>query len=169
MNDDEAHGAVTVTLNSFTLDSTSPYTTAIAPKDSATVTVYDQTFPIISIDNAPTIASAGVAQFPLTSDIEPLGSSLGIRFIPSNVSPGDYLNTTDTRFSNAGVSGDIRIANPRVEFVESDDGLSYVGTLSVQSKLDNNTDGGSISVELLDGPTTSGAEEYKINTDAGQY
>ena len=164
--DDEAHGAVTVTLNSFTLDSTSPYTTAIAPKDSATVTVYDQTFPIISIENAPTIASAGVAKFPLTSDIEPLGSSLGIRFIPSNVSPGDYLNTTDTTFSNAGVSGDIRIANPRVEFVESDDGLSYVGTLSVQSKLDNNTDGGSISVELLDGPTTSGAEEYKINTDA---
>ena len=166
---DEAHGSVTVTLNPVTL--TTPggtYTTALAPANSATVTVYDQTIPEITIANAPEIASAEIAQFPLTSDILPLGSSLGIRFIPSNVSPGEYLNETDTTYSNAGVSGAVRVAAPRVQFTLADDGTNYVGTLSVPSKGHPATDGGSISVELLDGSPVpvNGPKEYKIDTAA---
>ena len=166
---DEAHGSVTVTLNPVTLSTPGgTYTTALAPADSATVTVYDQTIPEITIANALEIASAEVAKFPLSSDIRPLGDSLGIRFIPSDVGLGEYLNPTDGTYSAGGVSGAIRVANPRVAFVEADDGLSWVGTLSIPSRVHAATDGGSISVELLDGSPSpaSGPKEYKIDSDA---
>ena len=88
-----------------------------------------------------------------------MGSSLGIRFIPSNVSPGEYLNETDTTYSNAG-NFLVRFGSQLLEFqfALADDGVDLRwALLSVPSKgASRKLMVVSISVELLDGaPVTS--------------
>ena len=149
-NTDDPHGKVTVLLN----PSTTNYTTASAPDNTASVSITDLTTPTISIARAPSIVQGQLARFNLTSDVEPWGP-LAIRFTPTETS-SSFLDATN------GDAGTTRVANPAVTFTP--EGNSFVGTLLIPTKADvANT--GTIIVQLEEDLNTTQRDYARHSTN----
>ena len=95
-NLDADHGSVTVTLNPP--EDTDPYQVNDA-RDDATVTIYDNNTPKLSITNADQVFSGVTAMFTIISDIEPW-QNLDIKFTPTE-SVGNFLDTTNNPSADA--------------------------------------------------------------------
>ena len=160
-DNDEPPRTITVVLDPVTGSIASAgYTAALAPDNSATVTINDLSKPEISIAPASAIVSTDNAEFTLTADVVPW-QALAIKFTP-NESGSSYLDTTD------GASGVERTANPKIEFTATGSGTVATGTLVIPTIADTNATSGTISVQLVD-DTSSTADSYDLansNTSA---
>ena len=150
---DETHGVVTVVLD----ESTTTYTTATAPDNTASVSITDRNTPTISIAAAPDIVEGQFARFKVTSDIEPW-KPLGIRYTPTESST-EFLDTTN------GASGTTRVANPAVTFTP--EGNSFTGTLLVPTQVDSDMDTGTITVQLEDDSNTT-QRDYQLTSNSAE-
>ena len=160
-DNDEPPRTITVVLDPVTGSiASAAYTAALAPDNSATVTINDLSKPEISIAPASAIVSTDNAEFTLTADIVPW-QPLAIKYTPSE-SGSSYLDTTD------GASGTERTADPKIEFTATGSGTEATGTLIIPTIADTNATSGTISVQLVD-DTSSTADSYDLansNTSA---
>ena len=150
-NTDETHGIVTVALN----PSTTIYTTATAPDNSATVSITDLSTPSISIAAAPNIVEGQFARFTVSSDIQPW-RPLAIRFTPTETTT-TFLDTTN------GDTGTTRVANPAINFAP--EGNSFTGTLLVPTKTDSANAMGTINVQLENDSNSSQPDYQRHSTE----
>ena len=154
-NTDDTHGKVTVLLD----PSTTNYTTATAPDNTASVSITDLITPTITIAQAPEIVQGQLARFTLTSDVEPWGP-LAIRFTPTENTTA-FLDTTN------GDAGTTRTANPAITFTRSGSGQSFQGTLLVPTTEDAGNEMGTINVQLVADENTT-QQDYKLSTTTAE-
>ena len=153
--DVEGHGAITVTLNN---ENTPGTTYSVRLSEAATVRVVDDdSLPVLTIaaPTEPAIESAGMVDFTISSINNP-GPSLTVRFDPSEVTPGDFLDESATPTSQT------EITSKQILFTGS--GGSFTATLPVP--IDNDGDGertGQIQVELLSDDAIG--QTYRIDTN----
>ena len=150
---DETHGVITVVLD----ESTTTYTTATAPDNTASVSITDLSTPTISIAAAPDIVEGQFARFKVTSNIRPW-KPLAIRYTPTESST-EFLDTTN------GASGTTRVANPAVTFTP--EGNSFTGTLLVPTQVDSDMDSGTITVQLEDDSNTT-QRDYQLSSNTAE-
>ena len=145
-NLDADHGSVTVTLEPA--QDTDPYQVNDA-RDDATVTIYDNNTPKLSITNADQVFSGVTAMFTITSDIKPW-QNLDIVFTPTE-SAGNFLDTTNNP------SADAEWTASGQEFTTDS---PYMTTLEVPTADDPaaGVTSGEITITLVE---ESGSDNYK--------
>ena len=156
----ESDGTISVTLNEETVPATT-YTVASAPDNSASVNVTDdESLPILTITapTTPIAESDGEVDFVIHATTD-LGNDFRVRYDPSEVASGDFLNEAATPTSQEVATA------AEVDFTGSAD--SYTATLSVpihDDEVGERT--GQIEVTLLGDDARS--QTYQVATDGTQ-
>ena len=158
-NDSEADGTLTLTLRT---DNSNPitYTPAISPNNAATVNIEaEEALPLITITGPtiPIIESAGMVNFVISATTD-LGDDVTVRFDPSEVDSGNFLDET-------AATNQEEITSAEIDFTGSGD--SYTATLPVP--IHNDAIGertGQIEVTLLSDVALN--KTYRVATDGTQ-
>ena len=101
----ESNGTISVTLNEETVPATN-YTVASSPNNSASISITDDdSLPTLNISApaTPIIESAGSINFVVATTID-LGSNFRVRYQPSEVGTGDFLNESATPTSQEALA-----------------------------------------------------------------
>ena len=158
--DAESDGTISVTLNEETVPATT-YTVASAPDNFASVNVTDdESLPILTITapTTPIAESDGEVDFVIHATTD-LGNDFRVRYDPSEVASGNFLNEAATPTSQEVATA------TEVDFTGSGD--SYTATLSVpihDDEVGERT--GQIEVTLLGDDARS--QTYQVATDGTQ-
>ena len=158
-NDSDTDGTLTLTLRN---DDSNPikYTPALAPKNAATVNIEaEETLPLITISGPTTLTveSTGIVNFIVTATTD-LGDDVNVRFDPSEVDSGNFLDET-------AATNQEEITSAEIDFTGSGD--SYTATLPVP--IHNDAIGertGQIEVTLLSDDALD--KTYRVATDGTQ-
>ncbi len=157
-SDSEDSGTITVTLTDSVLFQ-QQYMIAAAPNNQAIVNVNDdESLPILTIADVTTGTpeTTGMVNFILTTETNP-GDSLMVRYDPSEVSTGNFLE-------NASNNDQEAINEQLVNFSSNNNGITYTGTLVVPIHDDNEPENtGNIMVTLLDQENVY--RTYQVGTD----
>ena len=159
-SDTETNGSITVTLEDESTLGTS-YTVGASPENAATVNIIDDdslSLLTISAPTTPIAESEGIVDFIITTTTD-LGSDFEVRYDPSEVSTGNFLNDNATPTSQEAVT------TQAIDFTGSNN--SYTATLSVpihNDEIGERT--GQIEVSLLRNDVP--IELYKVATDGTQ-
>ena len=149
---DEDHGTITITLNS-----TADYNISPFEDNTATVTVYDQDIPELSIEETLSVTAPDLAILEVYSDIEPW-QPLTVEFSPQN-QIGNFLDTTN------GNSGESRTAE--LEFTESTILETWVAQLSIATIADEEIANGAITV-TIEPADSANSGTFTINASANE-
>ena len=156
----ETNGSITVTLENESTPATT-YSVGASPNNAATVNIIDDdSLPLLTI-SAPTLPvaeSSGTVDFTITATTD-LGSDFEVRYDPSEVGSGDFLNDNATPISQEAET------TQAIDFTGSNN--SFTATLSVpihDDEVGERT--GQIEVSLLRNDLST--ELYKVATDGTQ-
>ena len=156
----ESNGAISVTLNEESVPATN-YTVASAPNNAAAISITDDdSLPLLNISapTSPIIESAGSINFVVATTID-LGSNFRVRYQPSEVGTGDFLNESATPTSQEALT--------EAQLSFSGSSGYYAATLSVP--IHNDTVGertGHIDVTLIADDAV--VKTYQIGSDGSQ-
>ena len=156
----ENNGTIRVTLNEESIPTTN-YTVASSPNNSAIVNVTDDdSLPLLRIaaPATPTAESAGFVDYLITATTD-LGSDFQVRYHPSEMNSGDFLNELATPTSQEVITSKL------IDFTASAN--VYTATLSVPIHNDEVGERtGQIEVELLSDNAVP--KTYKVATNGTQ-
>ena len=161
--DDAIHGMVRVTLKSAFSGYPIDEDPATEASNTATVTVYDQQIPVISIKDASETLASNMAIFTLEADIQPI-IPLTIRFKPENETGKNYLNftTSDTTYSSTDIwESEVTFAP---DLSSTEDPKPIIGTFSIPTQHNRGDISGNIEVTLSDDDAEDHAKEYTADT-----
>ena len=160
-NDDikESDGTIIVTLEEESTPGTK-YTVAEAPANSDSVAVTDDdSLPLLTITapTTPVAESDGMVNFEISAETN-LGTSFRVRYDPSEVDNGDFLD------ENASTNQEEETAT---QIAFSGSASPYTGTLSVPIHDDSTSERtGQIQVTLL--PDDEAIHTYRVKSDGSQ-